>query len=247
MTGRKKIIVVGAGLCGTLLAVRLAQRGFKVALYEKRSDMRLEEEDAGRSINLALSNRGLIALSRVGIKEEILKACIPMRGRMIHTIEGDTFLSPYSGRESDYINSVSRSGLNIALLNEAEKLDNISIHFDANITDVNLEEAKIQYRQGGEIKYDQGEIVIGTDGAGSAVRRAFMAQTVELLFNYSQDFLRHGYKELTILPDENGGWQIHKEALHIWPRGNFMTIALPNLDGSFTLTVFHPFDSEVGF
>lgn len=244
---KNKIIIVGAGLCGTLLAIRMAQRGFQVALYEKRSDMRLDFVDAGRSINLALSNRGLMALEAANLSEAILKECIPMRGRMIHPPKGEAFLSPYSGRSSDYINSVSRPGLNIALLNEAEKYEQIEIKFDAKVSQVNLQEASISYSQQGESQIDQGSIVIGTDGAGSIVRRSLIAQSTELLFNYSQDFLRHGYKELSILPAKDGGWKIEKEALHIWPQGDFMIIALPNLDGSFTLTMFHPFDTEIGF
>ncbi|MEO0473463.1 MAG: NAD(P)/FAD-dependent oxidoreductase [Bacteroidota bacterium] len=247
MNPKNKIIIVGAGLCGSLLAIRMAQRGFQVALYEKRSDMRKGVEDAGRSINLALSARGLMALDRAGLKESILQTCIPMRGRMIHPLGGEAFLSPYSGRPEDYINSVSRSGLNITLLDEAEKHPNISLHFDAGVQKVDLEAAKIHFQQNGEWQEDQGAVVIGTDGAGSVVRRAMMAQTTKLLFNYSQHFLRHGYKELSILPAEDGAWRIHKEALHIWPRGHFMIIALPNLDGSFTLTMFHPYETEIGF
>jgi len=248
MKKEDKIIIVGAGLCGTLLAVRLAQRGFKIALYEKRWDMRKNQIDAGRSINLALSDRGLMALDKAKLKEAVMQNCIPMRGRMIHPLGETPFLSPYSGRPEDYINSVSRPGLNMTLLDAAEGYDNIDIIFNAGVTDVDLKAAKIQYRDAeGKLRSDQGQLVIGTDGAGSVVRRSLMKHTSELLFNYSQDFLRHGYKELSILPAPDGGWQIEKEVLHIWPRGDFMVIALPNLDGSFTLTMFHPFDGEIGF
>ena len=249
MTKEKSIIIVGAGLCGTLLAVRLAQRGFKVSLHEKRGDMRLEEMDAGRSINLALSSRGLLALERVGIKEAILKECIPMHGRLIHPLGGTPFLSPYSGRKEDYINSVSRSGLNMALLDKAEALDSITLHFNSQCKSVDLANAKAVFedRVSGKVLEEEGAVVIGTDGAGSVVRKSMMSKTTSLLFNYSQNFLRHGYKELSILPAEGGGFQIEKNALHIWPRGKYMIIALPNLDGSFTLTMFHPFGGEVGF
>lgn len=245
----EKIIVVGAGLCGSLLAIRLAQRGYQVSLHEKRGDMRRAEVDAGRSINLALSKRGLMALDRVGLKEEILKYCIPMPGRMIHARGGKSWFSPYSGREEDYINSVSRSGLNIALLNLAEANDNITIHFNSAClkTDIKTATGYFKNTATGETTTEQGTILIGTDGAGSAVRRSMMANTTDLLFNYSQNFLRHGYKELSILPATNGGWQIEKNALHIWPRDTFMIIALPNLDGSFTVTMFHPFEGEYGF
>ncbi len=242
-----KIIIIGAGLCGGLLAIRMAQRGFNVALYEKRSDMRIGMEDAGRSINLALSARGLKALAIADLKDKVLENTIPMKGRLIHPMGGEKFLSPYSGRPSDYINSVSRPGLNILLLNEIDKYENITLHFDAKVSKVDIHAAKIEYKSGEETKTDEGTIVIGTDGAGSVVRRSMMGHTTELLFNYSQDFLRHGYKELSIHPGENGSWQIEKEALHIWSRGEFMIIALPNLDGSFTLTMFHPYETEVGF
>jgi kynurenine 3-monooxygenase len=249
MNKNEKVIIIGAGLCGTLLAVRLAQRGYQISLHEKRSDMRREDVDAGRSINLALSSRGLKALARVGIKPAILDECIPMHGRMIHPLGGEAFLSRYSGREEDYINSVSRSGLNIALLDEAEKLPNIKLYFESNCSNINLEEASATFedRETGKTWEEKGAVVIGTDGAGSIVRRSMMANTTKLLFNYSQDFLRHGYKELSIHPSENGDWKIEKNALHIFPRGQFMIIALPNLDGSFTLTMFHPYEGEIGF
>jgi len=246
---QNKIIIIGAGLCGTLLAVRLAQRGYTVSLHEKRSDMRMEEVDAGRSINLALSARGLMALERVGLKEVVIEECIPMRGRFIHPLNGTPFVSPYSGREEDYINSVSRGGLNITLLDEAEKMKNITLHFNSKCEGVDLKGAKATFKnfETGETWVEEGDVVIGTDGAGSAVRRSMMGQTTKLLFNYSQDFLRHGYKELSILPTETGAYRIEKNALHIWPRGSFMIIALPNMDGSFTVTMFHPFGGENGF
>ncbi len=248
MSADKKIIIVGAGLCGSLLGLRLVQKGFEVDLYEKRGDLRKEEAIGGRSINLALSARGLWALDLAGIQSEVLSLCIPMRGRMIHPLGADSFLSPYSGREEDYINSVSRGGLNALLLNEADKFDNLRVHFNTKVTEIDLENASIKYLDhNGDPNQDQGIVVIGTDGAGSVVRRSMMAQTTKLLFNYSQDFLRHGYKELSILPAENNTWKIHKEALHIWPRGAYMIIALPNLDGSFTLTMFHPYEGHAGF
>lgn len=249
MNKNEKVIIIGAGLCGTLLAVRLAQRGYQVSLHEKRSDMRREDVDVGRSINLALSNRGLKALERVGLKDAIMEQCIPMKGRMIHPLGGEKFLSRYSGRDEDYINSVSRGGLNIALLDEAEKLPNIQIYFESDCTGINLKEAIATFKNNntGESIEEKGAVVIGTDGAGSVVRRSMMSKTTQLLFNYSQNFLRHGYKELNINPTDAGGWKIEKNALHIFPRGQFMIIALPNLDGSFTLTMFHPFEGEIGF
>ena len=241
------IIVIGAGLCGTLLAIRMAQRGYGVKLFEKRSDMRREDVVAGRSINLALSSRGLKALRLIGIEEEIEKECIPMKGRMIHSEEGALYFSPYSGRSEDYINSVSRGGLNIALINEAECQDNIEIFFNHACIEVDLENATAVFQQGDTTVSYQADVILGTDGAGSAVRKAMMAKTTSLLFNYSQDFLRHGYKELHIPPTINGECRIEKNALHIWPRGTYMIIALPNPDNSFTVTMFHPYGGPHGF
>ncbi len=210
--------------------------------------MRQSNKDEGRSINLALSARGLMALDRVGLRKTVSQVCIPMKGRMIHALGQASFLSPYSGREEDYINSVSRSGLNILLLNEADYHDSVTLHFDSKVTSVDLKNASIEYLdKDGNKHTDEAEIVLGADGAGSIVRRSMLAQTTRLLFNYEQSFLRHGYKELTILPDVGGNWKIEKNALHIWPRGHFMIIALPNLDGSFTVTMFHPYGPELGF
>lgn len=246
---KKKIIIVGAGLCGSLLALRMAQRGYEVVLYEKRDDIRLGLEGAGRSINLALSARGLMALDRVGLRKTVSQSCIPMKGRMIHPLQGESFYSSYSGRAEDYINSVSRTDLNILLLNEADAHEYVTLKFDSQVKKVHLKEASVEVvnKVTGEEYTDEAEVVIGTDGAGSVVRREMMSNTTKLLFNYSQDFLRHGYKELSILPAEGGAWKIEKNALHIWPRGHFMIIALPNLDGSFTLTMFHPYGSDIGF
>ncbi|MDH3710283.1 MAG: FAD-dependent monooxygenase [Cyclobacteriaceae bacterium] len=243
------VLIVGAGLCGTLLALRLAQKGYKVRLHEKRADMREQDQVAGRSINLALSDRGLWALEKVGVKEEILKECIPMKGRLVHPLGEKSFLSPYSGRSGDYINSVSRAGLNIALLNKVESHHNIEIHFNSKCRQVDLETSEVVFREGtsGKSSTVKASVVIGADGAGSAVRRSMMAATSELLFNYSQNFLTHGYKELSISPTESGGYRIEKNALHIWPRGDFMIIALPNIDGSFTLTMFNPMRGPEGF
>lgn len=247
--GKDQVLIIGAGLCGTLLALRLAQRGLNVSLFEKLGDLRQQELIAGRSINLALSSRGLWALETAGIKEEILRKCIPMEGRMIHPLDSEQFFSPYSGRPSDHINSVSRRGLNIALLNKAESLGNVDLHFNQKCLEVDLENAKATFRHSlsGEITQAEGAVVIGADGAGSAVRRSMMSMTAELLFDYSQSFLKHGYKELSIEPDASGDFRIENNVLHIWPRSDFMIIALPNLDGSFTLTMFHPFLGPQGF
>lgn len=242
------ILIIGAGLSGTLLSILLAERGFRVSLVEKRPDMRLVEMDAGRSINLALSNRGIRALAKAGLDKEVLSKCIPMPGRLIHDKKGTTFFSPYSGRKDEFINSVSREGLNTALLHKADRYKNLSIQFDTQCTYVELEKGIAHFnRMDGSITKIEADLVIGSDGAGSAVRRSMMSMTTELLFNYSQDFLRHGYKELAILPGDGGAFKIEKNALHIWPRGHYMVIALPNLDGSFTVTMFHPYEGREGF
>lgn len=248
MNSEQKLIIVGAGLCGSLLAIKMAQRGFLVTVYEKRPDLRKRRGDAGRSINLALSDRGLMALESAGLKDTILKQCIPMRGRLIHPIAEEPFLSPYSGKASSYINSVSRPGLNTMLLEEASKYPNISMHFETSVEKVNLQEASVEFvNTEGLVGTDKGTVVIGTDGTGSAVRKSFLDNTPQLRFDCSQEFMGHGYKELSIHPTAAGEWKLEKEALHIWPRGDFMIIALPNLDGSFTLTMFHPFGGEYGF
>lgn len=245
----QKITIIGAGLCGTLLAIRMAQRGYSVSLFEKRPDMRTTELDAGRSINLALSDRGFKALRLVGLEDQVRDQVIPMYGRSIHSEDGRNWLSRYSGREHEYINSVSRPGLNITMLNEAEKYPNLRIFFSHACKKVNLETGEARF-----YSYDedtdvivQSDIVFGTDGAGSAVRQSLFAQSSSLRFNYAQDFLDHGYKELSIPAAEGGGWRIEKNALHIWPRQSHMLIALPNLDGSFTVTLFLPYDANPGF
>jgi kynurenine 3-monooxygenase len=248
MPETKKILIVGAGLCGSLLAIRMAQRGYEVEVHEKLPDMRKADLDAGRSINLALSDRGLLAIKSVGLKEEILKQCIGMTGRMIHGIDEEPRLSKYSGRAGEQINSVSRPGLNIALLNKAEEYPNVKFLFNSKCTHIELEKAVGYFvdEQGNKSSV-KAEVVFGTDGAGSSVRRSMMSRTTELLFNFSQNFLRSGYKELEIPPALDGGYRIEEHALHIWPRGKFMMIALPNLNGSFTVTMFHPFEGEGGF
>ena len=244
----EKILIVGAGLCGSLLAIRMAQKGYQVEMRESRWDLRAQALEGGRSINLALSDRGLMALASVGIGDAIKKECIPMIGRMIHSVQGDLRFSKYSGREGEQINSISRTGLNVALLEKADSYDNLTIVFDSKCTHVDLKGGKANFKnKDGTEETVIADIILGTDGAGSIVRRSMMAKTTSLLFNYSQEFLRSGYKELHIPPTETGGWRIEKNALHIWPRGKFMMIALPNLDGSFTVTMFHPYEGEAGF
>lgn len=246
---KDKIVIIGAGLSGTLLAITMAQKGYQVALYERRDDMRKVSMSAGRSINLALSPRGMLGLDLAGIRPAILQQCIPMQGRMIHPHGGTAFYQTYSGREGEAINSVSRGGLNISLLEKAESFPNLEMYFNHTCTQVILEKgiAHFKHEKTGVTIEVKGDIIIGTDGSGSALRKSMMDKTADLLFNYSQHFLSHGYKELSIQPTAEGGFQLDKNALHIWPRGSFMIIALPNMDGSFTVTMFHPYDGEHGF
>ncbi len=233
------ILIIGAGLCGSLLALRMAQRGYDVQLIEKRPDLRTVDLGAGRSINLAFSDRGMKGMKLVGLEEQVKELCIPMYGRMIHDMEGNTFLSRYSGREHEYINSVSRTGLNALLLDEAEKMENITMIFNHSCLEVNLEEGIATFydeKNDREILL-KGDVVIGADGAGSVLRKSMFLHK-KFLFSFSQNFLTHGYKELTFPPAKDGGYLTEKGALHIWPRGENMVIALPNLDGSFTVTLF---------
>ncbi|MEO6132500.1 MAG: NAD(P)/FAD-dependent oxidoreductase, partial [Saprospiraceae bacterium] len=244
------VIICGAGLCGTLLALRLADRGHHITLLEKRNDLRYETVVAGRSINLALSDRGMAALDLVGLQGKAMEISIPMMGRMVHSKDGGiTRLLPYSGRSDEFIQSISRHGLNELLLNAAAGHNNIEIHFGIDLRHVDVLQASIRASKSGttELLDLYGDILIGTDGAGSAIRQGFLNIGSNIRFNYSQDFLDHGYKELEIPAGPNGTWRIEKNALHIWPRHNYMLIALPNLNGSFTVTLFLPFDSEPGF
>ncbi|HEX5113188.1 MAG TPA: NAD(P)/FAD-dependent oxidoreductase, partial [Saprospiraceae bacterium] len=224
------VVITGAGLCGTLLALQLAKRGHKITLLEKRGDLRNEAVAAGRSINLALSDRGLAALDLVGLRQKALDISIPMLGRMIHTKGGDTtMLQPYSGRSHEYIQSISRPGLNGVLLDEAEQHPAIDIRFHHHVQHADIEQAVVKGKdlRTGTAFEIKGDILIGTDGAGSDVRQGYMQVGSNIRFNYSQVWLDHGYKELEIPAGENGTWRIEKNALHIWPRQSFMVIALP--------------------
>lgn len=236
---QQNILIIGAGLCGALLALRLGQRGYNVTVMEKRQDLRKVKISAGRSINLAFSDRGNKGIKLVGLEEKVQKLCIPMHGRMLHDREGNTVMSNYSGREHEYINSISRGDLNALLLDEAEKHDNVSIHFNRACTSVDFEKTTAYFNdmENNSEFVEDADVILATDGAGSILRQSYFTSK-KFLFSFSQNFLTHGYKELSILPAENGGYKTFKNALHIWPRGDFMVIALPNLDGSFTVTLF---------
>ncbi len=239
MSKKENILIIGAGLCGSLLALRLAQRGYKVTVYEGRPDLRTTDVAAGRSINLSLSDRGFKALELVGVADKAREICIPMFGRLVHDIEGNTFASNYSGREGEAINSISRGNLNGMLLTEAEKHPNVTIHFNQKCISVAIDESTAEFENHTtkEKTTVVSDVIFGTDGAGSILRKSYYLAR-KFLFSHSQMYLTHGYKELEIPADSNGNHQISKDHLHIWPRGDYMLIALPNMDGSFTVTLF---------
>lgn len=238
MKKQETVVIIGAGLCGSLLGLRLAQRGFKVLIYERRPDLRKVDLNSGRSINLALSNRGLKALKMCGIEEKVMEICSPMEGRLMHDTLGNTFPSKYSGR-GECIYSISRNDLNRMLLKEATTHKNITLHFNKKCLSVDLENTLIEFEdtRTNNTFSVKAAVIFGTDGAGSEVRKSYFLKQ-QFLFSQSQEYLQHGYKELEIPPNTDGSHQLSKEHLHIWPRGDFMLIALPNLDGSFTATLF---------
>ncbi|MDX5320773.1 MAG: FAD-dependent monooxygenase [Bacteroidota bacterium] len=239
-----RITLIGGGLSGSLMAVYLAKRGFEVNVYERRPDMRNNRMSAGKSINLALSVRGLRALEKVGLDKEILKQAIPMYGRTMHSVDGQLSYQPY-GKEGQAIYSVSRGLLNIRLLELADEYPNIHLHFEHRCVDVDLDAAKAIFvnAEGQEVEVI-GDRIIGTDGAFAATRGRLQ---ITDRFNYSQSYLEHGYKELLIPPGEGGQFLMKKESLHIWPRGHYMMIALPNPPGDYTCTLFFPFEGEESF
>ena len=249
MNKQQNILIIGAGLCGSLLALRLGQRGYNVSVYERRPDLRKLNLDSGRSINLAFSDRGNKAMKLVGIEDKVKALCIPMNGRMLHDMEGHTILAPYSGREHEYINSISREQLNALLLDEAEKHKNVSIYFNKRCKSVDFEKTTALFKdEDSNTEFvEDADVIFATDGASSAMRKSYYLGK-KFLFSFSQEYLTHGYKELSILPTEQGDYKNYKNALHIWGREAFMLIALPNLDGSFTVTLFLSFeDGEYNF
>lgn len=246
MSTQKNISLIGSGLVGSLLAIILAKRNHRVNIYERRPDMRKNTGVAGRSINLALSDRGWKALDAVGIGDEIRKIAIPMYGRYIHNIDGSTAYQAY-GKENQAIYSVSRGGINCKLMDLAEQQSNVEIHFNERCEVVDLKTNTAVFENSNTQKRNsiQSDLIISSDGAFSAGRLAIQLNTDR--FNYQQYYIDCGYKELTIPAGENGSFLIEKNALHIWPRGKFMMIALPNFDGSFTCTLFFPFEGEHSF
>jgi len=240
-----KFVVIGSGLAGGLLAAYLGRRGYDVDLYERRADPREGNIVGGRSINLAISTRGIHALDQLGIADEALRHAIPMRGRMIHDKSGALHFAPYDVDPKKCINSIGRASLNTAVIEAAQRYPNVRVCFNHKCIDVDptkpvccleTETGKLTVR---------GDAVVGVDGAFSAVR-ACMRRDIDN-FQYNESFLAHGYKELTIPPAPDGSWRIEKNALHIWPRKSFMMIALPNPDGSFTCTLFWEFEGPRSF
>lgn len=245
MLDNNKITIIGAGLAGSLLSIYLAKRGYIVDVYERRADMRKHDTGGGRSINLALSVRGIHALKEVGLFDEIKKIAIPMYGRMVHPLKGDINLQPYGKDDTEYINSISRAELNKLMMNMTEPDPNVQYYFNQRCTGVNFETNEVFFHNEKKDKNWTLEagVVIATDGATSPIRME-MLKTPR--FNFSQEYENYGYKELTIPPAPDGGFLMEKNALHIWPRGSFMLIALPNLDGSYTVTLFLAYDEALG-
>jgi kynurenine 3-monooxygenase len=239
-----KIAIIGSGLVGSLLSIYLVRRGHEVTIYERRPDMRKNRISAGRSINLALSDRGWRGLNGVGISDDVKRVALPMSGRMIHSVEGNISYQPY-GKEGQAINSVSRGGLNCLLMDLAEE-NGVKIHFNKRCAHIDLEKTTLTVEDGESHQQDtvHADKIFGTDGAFSAVRLQMQLSTDR--FNYQQYYLEHGYKELTI-PAVNGDFAMDPKGLHIWPRGSYMLIALPNMDKSFTCTLFFPFEGENSF
>jgi kynurenine 3-monooxygenase len=265
-----KFVLIGSGLAGGLLAAYLGRRGFDVDLYERRADPREGNIVGGRSINLAISTRGIHALEQIGIADETLQHAIPMRGRMIHPAGAGarTIFTPYDVDPKNCINSIGRGALNTAVIEAAQRYPNVRVYFNHKCTDVDLDSATAHLETSfvaagspqdesvrmadvspanseNQIISAHGDAVIGVDGAFSAVRQSMQMQINR--FEYDESYLPHGYKELTIPPAPDGSWRMEKNALHIWPRKSFMMIALPNPDGSFTCTLFWEFEGPRSF
>ena len=246
MSTQKNITVVGAGLVGSLVSIYLAKRGYKVDVYERRPDMRKANIIAGRSINLALSDRGWRGLEGVGIADEIKKIAIPMYGRAIHMKDGSSTYQAY-GKDNQAIYSVSRGGINMRLMDLAEQQPNVTLHFEERCDKLDRKSNELSFfntstNKSTDVKSD---IVLGSDGAFSAVRTQMQFQSDR--FDYQQFYIDAGYKELVIPAGPNGEHLIEKNCLHIWPRGSFMMIALPNMDGSFTCTLFFQMEGKLSF
>ena len=237
-----RITIVGAGLVGSLLSIYLARRGYAVSVFERRFDMRSHMLGGGRSINLALSNRGIRPLEEVGLASQMRENSVPMKGRLMHDVKGQLTFQPY-GTQGQFINSISRSGLNMVLMDEAQRLG-VDFNFEHRCLDVNINKTEITFLHDGDTRHHTSDMIIGADGTFSAVRSALQ---ISDRFDFSQHYIAHGYKELRIPPGNLGEFLLEKEALHIWPRESFMMIALPNPDATFTCTLFFPFEGDPSF
>jgi kynurenine 3-monooxygenase len=244
MADETPVTIVGAGLAGTLLACAFGRSGRRVELYEKRPDPRVHGQEGGRSINLALSVRGLHALGEIGLADRVVKSSILMRGRMIHSRDGSLAFQRYGKDDSEALHSVSRAGLNLLLVEAAAEYPAVRMHFDHRCTGLDVPTGELGFESVSDGIRVKSDFILGADGAYSTVRAALQRQE---RFDYSQDYLTHGYKELTIPPAADGTFGMEPNALHIWPRGNLMMIALPNIDRSFTCTLFWPFEGPHSF
>ncbi|MCH2224174.1 MAG: FAD-dependent monooxygenase [Crocinitomicaceae bacterium] len=240
-TKQKSAIIVGAGLAGSLWAVYLSKAGYKVTIYERRSDIRKAEISAGKSINLAMSTRGWKALDTVGVGDAVREIAIPMYGRIMHSEEGELTHQAY-GKEGQAIYSVSRGGVNARLMDIAEEVGNAEIFYNEQCIDADLDQGiiRLKNKETGKVSEAQADVVFACDGAFSAVRYKGFQKLDR--FDFSQDFIDDGYREILLPANEDGSYKLDKNALHIWPRGRFMLIALANEDGSFTCTLFMPFE-----
>lgn len=239
MSEEKSAIIVGAGLVGSLWAVYLSKAGYNVTIYERRPDIRRAEISAGKSINLALSNRGWKALDKVGVGDEIRKIAIPMYGRIMHDLEGNLTNQPY-GKEGEAIYSVSRGGVNAKMMDIAEQYGDATIHYNHECIGADTVNGIVTLRdtENNRTFEAKADVVFAADGAFSAVRYHAMQKLDR--FNFSQNYIEDGYREILLPANEDGSYKLDKNALHIWPRGRFMLIALANEDGSFTCTLFMP-------
>lgn len=244
---KQRITIIGAGLVGSLMSIFLGKRGHTVDVFEKLPDIRKHRIDAGRSINLALANRGIRPLKKVGIMDKVEQLLIPMSGRMLHDLDGQLQYQSYGQRDHEVIYSVSRGGLVSLLRDEAEATGSVTFHFEHSLESIDHDKKTLiitdKNNNNHAFTHDF-DILLAADGAGSRVRRSLEALGV---LDCRSELLDHSYKELTIPASESGGFLIDKNALHIWPRGQYMLIALPNLDGSFTVTLFLPTEGQLSF
>ncbi|MEI6363060.1 MAG: NAD(P)/FAD-dependent oxidoreductase [Actinomycetes bacterium] len=243
MSKDKQLVIVGAGLVGSLLACYLGRRGYAVDLYERRPDPRSAAVERGRSINLALSERGLDALRRIDLVDTVMAPALPMHGRMIHGLDSTTTFQSYSANGDRAINSISRSALNETLLDAAEATPGVTLHFNARLASYDLDSNTLTFESAGVVESRAADVVLATDGFGSIVRQELQSRGRVSVVTDALDF---GYKELTI-PPKDGEFAMDPDALHIWPRGASMMIALPNPDRTFTCTLFWPKTGDEGF